>query len=217
MAPRPREAMSYASVVQGQRTRGDSVKTFAYTQGISFIPTTDTQAWLSRCAVGLVKNPADMGVALYAWSLHGYEDVRVSKLGGDSMLACFPGVDTMQLFLREEPDWVKLWFSSLKPWQNGDQAKNRRCWLSIRGMPLQAWCSEFFQLMGSVFGQLIGVDSETEQRQCLEGARIEILTAQGGTIEKNMEVCVAGERCSVWVVEISRIGCSYQKHNSRAT
>ncbi|KAJ4839558.1 hypothetical protein Tsubulata_002260 [Turnera subulata] len=163
-------------------------------QGITFIPTTDTLAWLSRCLIGTLKKPAEMGAALYLWFLHGYEEVKVSEFGGDSVLACFPSETSKQRFLEEETEWVKLWFSSLRPWENGDHAKNRRCWVTIRGMPLQAWCAEFFELVGSTCGQLIRVDPATDQRIFLEGARIEILTDQGALIEKQVEVTIAGER-----------------------
>ncbi|KAJ4833698.1 hypothetical protein Tsubulata_034942 [Turnera subulata] len=137
----------------------------------------------------------------YVWKLHDRSDVKVSELSGNTVLACFPSEASMRQFIQEAPDWVRIWFSSLKPWEKGDHAKNRRAWLCIRGIPLHAWCNEFFQIVGSLFGDLVRVDPATEQRHRLDGAWIEVLTSQGGTIEKDLEVVIADGRYSISVVE----------------
>ncbi|KAJ4836543.1 hypothetical protein Tsubulata_013591 [Turnera subulata] len=64
-----------ASTVQEQQS--DHVH-----QGLSFFPTSDALAWISRCAIATVRNPAEMGAAMYVWSLHGLVDVTVFEFGG---------------------------------------------------------------------------------------------------------------------------------------
>ncbi|KAJ4842300.1 hypothetical protein Tsubulata_011275 [Turnera subulata] len=73
-------------------------------------------------------------------------------------------VEGLMRFTREPPDWIPLWFKSFTPWRQGDRATCRRCWVTIRGMPLNAWCMEFFQMVGDELGQFLRVDEDTEQR-----------------------------------------------------
>ncbi|KAJ4828853.1 hypothetical protein Tsubulata_045304 [Turnera subulata] len=157
------------------------------TNSMAFIPTSDTMSWLSRCLVGKLKKPTDMESVIGVWELHGYEDVKISDFGGDSILLCFPSQEPLTQFLQEILEWVNLWFSSVRVWRRGDRVENRRCWLSIRGVSLHAWCLEFFALVGAVFGKLVSVDVVTEQKQRLDEARIEVLTTQGRRIDRELE------------------------------
>ncbi|KAJ4844194.1 hypothetical protein Tsubulata_000869 [Turnera subulata] len=73
------------------------------------------------------------------------------------VLVSFPLTDAKSQFLQQHHDWVYLWFESLQPWTVGDRATNRCCWIEVRGLPLNAWCMEFFNLIGSFFGKLVEV------------------------------------------------------------
>ncbi|KAJ4825577.1 hypothetical protein Tsubulata_006514 [Turnera subulata] len=196
---------TYAATVtqsqkQGRMGEGKSTDVEVLT-GTTFIPTSETLSWLSRCAVGIIKDPREMDYVHHIWALHGYGEVEVSKLAGNSFLACFPSTDSMQQFLQAPPDWVSLWFDSIKPWCNGMRAETRRCWISVRGLPLQVWCQEFFVLLGSQIGRLIRVDPRTEKRRRLEEARLEILTSQGTFINKTLSVQLLGHKYEIAVVE----------------
>ncbi|KAJ4838608.1 hypothetical protein Tsubulata_043639 [Turnera subulata] len=116
----------------------------------SFIPSTDVNAWLARSAVGVVKNPKKMESVCMVWKLHDMDEVEVMELGGDSVLVCFSSPETMLSFTQQPPDWVRFWFRTLSPWKQGDKASNRRCWVTIRGVPLNAWCSDFFEMVGTL-------------------------------------------------------------------
>ncbi|KAJ4829582.1 hypothetical protein Tsubulata_031645 [Turnera subulata] len=167
----------------------------------AFVPTSDTMAWLARCVVGVLKDPCKMDSAQLIWHLHGFGQVEVSDLGGDSILVCFPTMADRTRFLDDVPEWAHLWFQSLKPWSQGMRATNRRCWLTLRGVPLNAWCHEFFMMIGSVFGSLLQMDPDTASRRYLGEACIQVLTEHGGTVNRALEVMVAGQKCKIDVVE----------------
>ncbi|KAJ4835032.1 hypothetical protein Tsubulata_026439 [Turnera subulata] len=76
-------------------------------------------------------------------------------------------------FLQQHHDWIQLWFVSLTPWQTGNRARNRRYWIEA-----------------------------TEQRKHLGAAMLEILTTQGGFINKELQVSVMGASCKVDVQEV---------------
>ncbi|KAJ4827490.1 hypothetical protein Tsubulata_006837 [Turnera subulata] len=205
------DAQRLLSNIQRMHVEKDTVKVQANNEmakGVTFIPTSDTMRWLSCCLIGTLKDPNKMISAPYVWKLHGFDDVKVSILGGDTVLICFPSKERLAQFEQESPDWVGLWFKSLKPWQKEDRVMNRRCWLFIRGVPLHAWCQEFFSLIASVFGSLIRVHPYTEQRQRLDGAILEVLTSQGGRIEKEIEVIVTGTKYVLQVVEEVCMECT---------
>ncbi|KAJ4827877.1 hypothetical protein Tsubulata_039670 [Turnera subulata] len=107
----------------------------------------------------------------------------------------------MLQFIQQQHDWIPLWFASFKPWENGDRAVNRRCWVEVRGLPLHVWSQECFELIGSAFGSLVRVHSMTEHRQNLSAANLEIITDHGGIIVKALELKVLGQSYNVEVVE----------------
>ncbi|KAJ4825491.1 hypothetical protein Tsubulata_025514 [Turnera subulata] len=112
----------------------------------------------------------------------------------------------MSRFLQQKHDWIPLWFVSFEPWKNGDRAINRRCWIKVRGLPLNTWSQETFEIIGAIFGRLIRVHPETDQRKNLGAARIEILTTIGGVIMRTVEMKVLGQAYQLDVVEGGGIG-----------
>ncbi|KAJ4849717.1 hypothetical protein Tsubulata_041649 [Turnera subulata] len=174
--------------------------------GVMFIPTTKTMQWLSQGAVGVLKNTASTESVQLLWILHGMREVEVAEMGGDRVLVTFLTKDYMWQFLKQQNDWIPLWFVSFNPWQNGDKAVNRHCWISVRGIPLNIWCKEFFEMIGSVFGSLVRIHPETEQRQKLGAARLEIITTQEGAIAKELELKVVDQSFKLEVLEATGSG-----------
>ncbi|KAJ4825487.1 hypothetical protein Tsubulata_025506 [Turnera subulata] len=115
--------------------------------GIVFSPPPDTLSWLTRCAFGALRKPQDSHAIQELFTLHGVSEVTVSQVGRDSVLVCFPSTPSMAQFCLEGYDWVKDCFWSFEPWKQGLGPVNRTCWISVRGIPLQAWCKEFFTLV----------------------------------------------------------------------
>ncbi|KAJ4850549.1 hypothetical protein Tsubulata_046833 [Turnera subulata] len=143
----------------------------------------------------------------YVWGSHGYNNIHVSELSGDSVLICFPSSESMYQFVQDAPEWTDFWFSSFTPWEKGTRAMNRWCWLAIRGTPLNAWCNEFFSLIGSCFGRMIRIDEDTEQRRNVSRAHIEVLTTQTNKIQQDLEVLMVDASYTISVTEIQKWGC----------
>ncbi|KAJ4841099.1 hypothetical protein Tsubulata_044746 [Turnera subulata] len=167
---------TYGATVQGNQPNENPISNQPITTNLTYIPTSGSVEWLSRCAVGILKKPERIDSAHYVWALHGYGEVQVSDLGGDSILACFPTKSSTDQFFHKTPDWIRLWFTSFKTWKKGDRVENRRCWLTVGGVPLNAWCTEFFSLIASFFGQMVRIARDTDQRRCLDAASVEVLT-----------------------------------------
>ncbi|KAJ4839264.1 hypothetical protein Tsubulata_005973 [Turnera subulata] len=201
----PPQRGSYANAIRGKSEGGQSGTMARREDGnkqcVSFIPSTDANRWLARCAVGIIRDPKKMESACMLWRLHDMRDVEVTDMGGDSVLVCFPSPETMLRFSQQPPDWVSLWFRSFSPWKQGDRMINRRCCVTVRGVPLNAWCQEFFELVGAEFDCFLRVDNETERRRRLGTARIEILTEQIALIHKTLHVSIANCSYSLMVVE----------------
>ncbi|KAJ4845014.1 hypothetical protein Tsubulata_037832 [Turnera subulata] len=67
-------------------------------------------------------------------------------------------------------------FKSLRAWQPGDYPNNRRCWIQVNGVPVQAWNQEFFHSMAMRFGRMIKLAEVTEKRIILDYAYMQVLT-----------------------------------------
>ncbi|KAJ4828126.1 hypothetical protein Tsubulata_050450 [Turnera subulata] len=193
-------AIQMAQSLQNRAAESQPRPSLAATE-TKFIPTSETLSWLAGCAVGKLKDPTKMESMHLIWRLHGLEGVQISELGGDQIIACFPTREDMSRFLEIPPEWVPLWFRSLVPWQHGMRAVNRRCWLTLRGVPLSAWCHDFFEMVGSFFGKLLQVDEDTADRRFLGDACIQVLTEQGGAINRTLDATVAAQKCRIEVVE----------------
>ncbi|KAJ4840142.1 hypothetical protein Tsubulata_018028 [Turnera subulata] len=158
--------------------------------------------------VGILKKPKHIESAHYVWALHGYGEVQVSDLGGDSILACFPTKSSMDQFFHKTPDWIRLWFTSFKPWEKGNRVENRWCWLTVRGVPLNAWCTEFFNLIASFFGQKVRIARDTDQRRYLDAASIEVLTTHRGVISRDLKLNIAEQIFTISVTETPSVVCN---------
>ncbi|KAJ4843909.1 hypothetical protein Tsubulata_034434 [Turnera subulata] len=194
--PRVGSGKSYATV-----TKQAPVAAVKQGSEATFVPTTETLSWLSRSAVGILKNPASMDSVSLLWVLHGMREVKVADMGGDRVLVSFPSSEYMDQLLHQKYDWISLWFSDFRPWQAGEMAVTHRCWIEVRGLPLTVWCQEAFQLISSVLGKLVRVHSATEHRKIIGAARIEIITEKGGNITKVMQMKVCDRTYTLEIVE----------------
>ncbi|KAJ4823111.1 hypothetical protein Tsubulata_017613 [Turnera subulata] len=73
--------------------------------------------------------------------------------------------------------WIQDYFSTLKPWQPKDEARNRKYWVQLKEVPLRAWCKDFFSSICSRIGNLVKLVKTTESRTYLEHAYLQVLTS----------------------------------------
>ncbi|KAJ4835270.1 hypothetical protein Tsubulata_040512 [Turnera subulata] len=119
---------------------------------MTFIPKAISSTWLNSCLFAILKHPMPIDAIHQLLSSHDLHDVKIIPLGGVSFLFRFsPSEDLANFNLQNHPQFLDF-FDLLRPWQTGDAAHNRLCWVSIKGIPVQAWTKEFFDLLAIKFG-----------------------------------------------------------------
>ncbi|KAJ4840526.1 hypothetical protein Tsubulata_027338 [Turnera subulata] len=197
---------SFAAVTSGDQGATPISRSFIPPPpGIIFQPTPETLEWLSTCAYGVLKSPMNYLSVQQQFVEHGLVHAKVSQLGGDSVLVCFPSSEYMQSFCRDPPFWIRDSFWVFKPWQRGNHATSRNCWVKVRGIPPHAWSTEFFRLAAVFVGRLIEVAPETVQRQRLDFASLLIQTTLPTMIDKTIDVTIEGQVFHVSMTESSSI------------
>ncbi|KAJ4843491.1 hypothetical protein Tsubulata_047480 [Turnera subulata] len=171
--------------------------------GIVFSPTPNTVSWLTHCTFGVLRSPQDNHKVQELFTSHGVEGVTVSRAGDRSVLVCFPSTLAMSQFFLQESDWVQAYFISLEPWRQGLGPVNRSCWISVRGIPLQAWCKDFFTLVALFIGDLVCVAEETLNRTRLDCAKLRVITYSSHPISKTVPVMVDGQSYDTFISESS--------------
>lgn len=97
--------------------------------------------------------------------------------------------------------WLELWFEEIKPW-SGEAAKDERfVWIACYGMPLNAWNFPSFRAIGSSWGCVIEVDSDTLREASYAKGRILIATENHNKIEGEVQLVVDGGNYRVRVEE----------------
>ncbi|KAJ4830478.1 hypothetical protein Tsubulata_003418 [Turnera subulata] len=157
---RMKSGKSFAQSVTEQkgpsRTQGDAV--FNSATNLVFCPLIETMDWLSCCAFGILASPMERLEVQELFVSRGMPNITVSELGGEAILVHFQSAGEKESFLLNPPEWNEDHFQLFRAWQQGDGATNRKCWIQLKGVPLQAWCRNFFTNVSSRFGDLIKVD-----------------------------------------------------------
>ncbi|KAJ4847049.1 hypothetical protein Tsubulata_017084 [Turnera subulata] len=107
----------------------------------------------------------------------------------------------MSKFCQTKFGWVHDWFLSLEPWKQEFGAVNRSCWVIVHGVPLHAWCQEFFSLVAMFVGTFISLAEETENWRRLDYAKIQIMTSFKNPINQSLAVSIAGQSYDVSILE----------------
>ncbi|KAJ4837422.1 hypothetical protein Tsubulata_022511 [Turnera subulata] len=119
---------------------------------LAFNPKRECMDTLEACAFGILA--CDVATYDICTKIKSLIDVAVDVkcLGGNHVLLAFQSQEVMLTCLESGLLSDSGIFEWLKPWEGGDCATNRSCWLNIYGVPPQAWCEEFFNMIASRFG-----------------------------------------------------------------
>ncbi|KAJ4837816.1 hypothetical protein Tsubulata_024124 [Turnera subulata] len=197
------QGKSFAQSVRAQLA-STKVPISGVCNGISklvYIPLDETVEWLSRCVFGLLTTPLERFAVEELFRSNGV-DVVVSDLGGDATLIHFSSVKGRDLFLSELPEWIEKNFQLFKAWQLGDKSCNRKCWIQLKGVPLEVWCHNFFCSASRRFGDLIKVAEVTENKVNLESAFIQVLTSVKQSMSEEFHVNVKGTKSIIKCTEV---------------
>ena len=79
-------------------------------------------------------------------------------------------------------------FSLLERWMEVLYTPPRPLWVTVQGLPLQAWHEGTFRLIGDCLGQTMEVDERTKKKEKLKAGRIEILLDKSVTLPRQETV-----------------------------
>lgn len=146
------------------------------------VPEKETSQWAKKCIVcGLKEDISAKEVVEFIQS-RGYLKTRVNQLADDLWVLDLESKDEGDIILNEDSDWLKLCFSFIRPWEEEDINGRRRVWVHVYGVPLHAWCPQFFKRVGNRFGKVMDIDKNTLDRSDLHKGRILIETPIRGRL-----------------------------------
>ncbi|KAJ4847901.1 hypothetical protein Tsubulata_039503 [Turnera subulata] len=168
---------------------------------LSFSPLESESEWLARSALGVISEPLDSSILSRLFHHHGHQ-VSISEYGGDSVLISFSSPSTMNSFFESNSNWVTNVFDLLRPWIPSDKPSNRKAWIRVKGIPLQAWSEVFFRSLVSRFGSLISVAPITKKKPSLDSAYLQVITTVPDTLTWNFTALIDGITYHIYADEI---------------
>ncbi|GKV32990.1 hypothetical protein SLEP1_g41549 [Rubroshorea leprosula] len=169
--------------------------------GMSFTVQEEEFAWLQGCYVGSVHSIESIPTLQEKFFMEGYFSCRVRAMGGRLVLLEGGDKEEIKDLIELAPDWMGQWFKDIKPWNSSIVAKERFVWLRCQGVPVHAWGHNFFEAIGSVWGNFITLDDSTSKKQRFDIGRMLISTPVMDFISKSITARVNGEPYTIKVME----------------
>ncbi|KAJ4848334.1 hypothetical protein Tsubulata_003734 [Turnera subulata] len=154
-----------------------------------------------ECAFGFTTegcNVAGLGIQLK--QLSGYQ-LQVKAMGGNYVLVVFQSREEMLSCVEMVDSGAIDDLLMLREWKDVDYATCRLCWLNIFGVPPQAWCKKFFNMIAIRVKKFIKLANSLEESNNLEVARVEILTTYKTPISRSFKSLVGKKLYDITVCE----------------
>ncbi|XP_057808640.1 uncharacterized protein LOC131023113 [Salvia miltiorrhiza] len=168
---------------------------------IGFQPTEVETEWLTHSFTGFVKTE-------YTWEEFGEEInsecatlLKISSLGGNLVLIQSTNNRPVKDLLTELNEWTTFWFDWVRPWSYIDVNTQRSVWTKWFGVPLQAWNSRFFEILGAKIGMVLKIHDLTKSKDRLDFAMIQISTGLA-PINKTFVCKIDGAQFKIRVEEV---------------
>ncbi|KAJ4830582.1 hypothetical protein Tsubulata_034238 [Turnera subulata] len=193
-------AMDNKQVAQKRTAKGgiESVKDGS----LAFNPKRECMDTLKECAFGILA--CDVVTYDICTKIKSLIDIAVDVkcLGGNHVLLAFESQEVMLTCLESGLLSDSRIFEWLKPWEEGDCATNRSCWLNIYGVPPQAWCEEFFSMITSRFGCFLKLQNSLVGSNDLEVAKVLVQTTFTESIERSYAAMINSRSYEIRIVEV---------------
>ncbi|GJQ94393.1 hypothetical protein Tco_0005532 [Tanacetum coccineum] len=136
----------------------------------------------------------------------GFQSTSISYLGGLWVLIKFDSVDTLEKFRIHVG--IGSWFSSIKQPSNSFVSNERIVWISIEGLPTNAWTNNTFSKIAQKWGELIvWEDSEekylSRKHICLKTKVHVIINECFKVIIKGVVYWIRAKELDAWVPKFS--------------
>ncbi|KAJ4842739.1 hypothetical protein Tsubulata_051445 [Turnera subulata] len=152
---------------------------------------------MRSCAFGILRKPMALQEVQGLFCAENKLGVVVKPMGGKSVLVCMESGEVVNSFLKAQYPRVHEFFELLKPWEEGDMAMNRLCWVYLYGVPPHAWQENFFNLLGHHVGQCTKMEGDFDNCHRLDIAKLQVLTSIKEPIHRQFKGEVTLVRSSV--------------------
>lgn len=167
--PLRKESISYADAVGKRQVPSSSKVNIAL---FDFQTDHSVRQRLEKAYVGRVCLPGSAYSLQNYLEMEGIFAIRVTPMGGNCCLLEDLEEGFIEDLIKVGETWWKSWFSIVEKWKAGCVDGNRDVWLRIYGVPLHAWCSEFFVSLGECWGRFICLDENTSKGEIFDVARL---------------------------------------------
>jgi hypothetical protein len=157
----------------------------------------------AKAFVGVAANPGMTYNIQNAFHAQGYFGVKVTPLG--SNLALLEGQEEgeVEALMEDAKDWLVQWFKEIRPWNPKDIDTERLVWLRIYGIPIHAWCDDFFAKVSRPWGCFLNTDHVTSKKFTMDAARLLIRTSCQKPVDEFIDVNINDEIFHLRVIEDS--------------
>ncbi|KAJ4841810.1 hypothetical protein Tsubulata_001710 [Turnera subulata] len=166
-----------------------------------FKTTEECLEYLNTCAFEVLRDGFEVHDVSASMGALSKSCLRVKSLGGCYVLVSFKSRKDMVSCVDMENDSGYEYFDLFKPWEEGDHASHRLCWLNVIVTPPQAWCEEFFSNIAVHFGRFVKLYKGLSSCVDLDVARIQVLTTYREPIARSFTVSIKGKPFEISVVE----------------
>ncbi|KAK9042478.1 hypothetical protein V6N11_017548 [Hibiscus sabdariffa] len=150
---------------------GDIVVGSVATEAVQIATTNKDQSRLKQCLVGQINPMYDPKFVQQVLVANGFR-VKVSSWSGFYVVIQFEEVEQMDIFWDLKESVLKPWFEEIDTVERFMKEQKLKVWVSLEGIPLEAWSESTMFAIGSCWGRVIQIDSDTVERKLLDKARL---------------------------------------------
>ncbi|XP_058774651.1 uncharacterized protein LOC131648933 [Vicia villosa] len=162
-----------------------------------FTSQADNRKRLEKAYVGVVTIPGSTYNIRSHFMIEGVFDIKVTPMGGNMCLLEEEEEGVIEDLIGEGETWWKQWFAVVRRWNEKDIDDDRVIWVSVYGVPLHAWCVDFFVKLANSMGEFICVDESMAAGSNYDTARFMARVKLTHELMKFMIVQIDGKEVSL--------------------
>lgn len=179
--------------------------------------TKDDLGWLQGCLIGEVKDLESLVHIVRIFVFEGLEDLPIKYLGGLRLLLdCGSNLIATKL-LKQKSEWLLQWFDWIMIWNGNISQPERLIWLTIEGVPIEAWNESSLSKIASKWGRVLGVEPDASGKVCLNRGKVCFLTRDLRWINDVVRVKVKSKHLDVRFIENMEFNVDFDPQSEDAS